>query len=398
MKPWHLPCLAADADVSDAKRRRLDVSTIPMRSSSVADNDSSSSDNDDDRSSPASSSYFVASGAEEDFSTSGIGCQQMPLRDADEGRREEPQADRPNVDVMVANHQDNDADHHRSSSLLAVAPVSSCAGSGSRTSMAGKSVSGGAEEKSCRTSTTLTTPKVGEAGNSSSRSDLELLCRLFPHVAPVTLDCVLLSCAGNVVQCIEQLLKFHHLKPSVDTPLLPVGANFAAAAAAAAAAAYAGLPHVVPTYHHHQRFVASSSFEPLAFPVPPGGGGGGLSTAGGKPPTAAGLSLMPATPFNGTDAMQQICGPGSNNAGPRGLPLGFPYPPAALLPTIAGLRYNYSAMMAAAAMAHGSSSTTGASGATIPKATLPGAAGTPLPYGLLAGSYKCTRPSNESEK
>jgi len=370
------------------------ASSAPMRSTSVAGNDSSSSDNEDVCSSPASSSYFIASGAEEDLSTSGTGCQQTQLCDSDEGRREERQ----NVEVRVANHQDDDSKSHRSSSLLGPTPVLSCAGGGNRTSMAGKSVSGRVEEKSCRTMTMLTTPKIGDVGNSS-RSNLELLCRLFPHVPPVTLDCVLLSCAGNVVQCIDQLLRFHQLKPSVDLPPLPVGANFAAAAAAAAAAAYAGLPHVVPTYHHHQRFAASSTVEPLAFPVPvSGGGGGGLNVACGKPPTPAALSLMPATPFNGADAMHQICGPGGNTAASRALSLGFPYPPTALLPTIAGLRYNYSAMMAAAAMAHASSTTTGSSGAAIPKATLSGAGGVPLPYGLFDGGYKCTGSSTESEK
>jgi len=382
-----------DTGVSDVKRRCLEVamtSSAPMRPSSVADNDSSSSDNDDERSSPTSSSYFVASGAEEDVSTSGTGCQRQQLRDSDEGRREELRMEQQSVDVSVANHQDDDdSDRRRPCSLLAVAPVSSCAGNGSRTSITGKMASGGAEEKSCRSTAMLTLPKIGEGGHGS-RSDIELLCRLFPHVPPVTLDCVLLSCAGNVVQCIEQLLRFHHLKPSVDAPPLPVGANFAAAAAAAAA--YAGLPHVLPTYHHHQRYVASSNVEPLAFPVP---AGGGLNATGGKPPTAGSMSLMPATPFNGTEAMQQICG---NNAGPRGLPLGFPYPPAALLPTIAGLRYNYSAMMAAAAMAH-ATSTTAAGSSAVPKATLSGAGGTPLPYGLFAASgYKCTGSSTDAEK
>jgi len=371
------------------------TSSATMRPSSVAGNDSSSSDNDDERSSPTSSSYFVVSGAEEDVSTSGTGCQRQQLRDSDEGRREEPRVEQQSVDISVANHQDDDDSHrHRPGSLLAVAPVSSYARNGSRTSIATKSVSGGAEEKSCRSAAMLTLPKVGEGGHGS-RSDMELLCRLFPHVPPVTLDCVLLSCAGNVVQCIEQLLRFHQLKPSqVDAPPLPVGANLAAAAAAAAA--YAGLPHVLPTYHHHQRYVASSNVEPLAFPVPTGGG---LNVTGGKPPTAGAMSLMPATPFNGTDAMQQICGAGGNNAGPRGLPLGFPYPPAALLPTIAGLRYNYSAMMAAAAMAHATSSATVAGSSAVSKATLSGAGGTPLPYGLFAADgYKCTASSTDAEK
>jgi len=363
------------------------ASSVPMRSSSITGNDSSSSDNDDDeRSSPASSAYFVASGAEDDLLAPGTRClQQSQLRSRDEGPRETLQVERQNVDISVANHQDDNSDRQRSNSLLGAAPVASCTGSGIKTNMAGKLMSGAAEEKSCRPTTTLTTPKVGGAGNSG-RTDLELLCRLFPHVPPVTIDCVLLSCAGNVVECIEQLLKFHQLKPSVDMPPIPVGANLAAAAAAAAA--YASLPHAVPMYHH-QRFVApSSSVEPPAFPVP-AGGAGSLNVVGGKPPLAPTLPLMPATLFNGAE----ICGSGSNNAGPRALQFGFPYPPAALLPTIAGLRYNYSAMMAAAAMA-----TTGASGAAVPKTTMSGAVGPPLPYGLFAGGYKCTGSSAESDK
>jgi len=380
-------CLDAATGESDAKRRRVEVvltSSAPMRSSSVAGNDSSSSDKDDDeRSSPASSAYLVASGPEEDLCTPGTRCLQPQLRVGDEGRRELMHVELQNVDIRVANHQDDHCDRNRPSSLLAAPPSASI----SRTSIAGKSSSGGPDEKSCRSTTMLTTAKMAGGAGASSRADLELLYRLFPHVPPVTLDCVLLSCAGNVVQCIEQLLKFHQLKPSVDIPPLPVGANFAAAAAAAAA--YVGLPHAVPTYHHHQqRFVSSPSVEPLAFPVP------GVAHSGKSPAAAGSLSLMPAaTPFNGTDAMQQVC------AGPRALPFGFPYPPAALLPTIAGLRYNYSAMMAAAAMAHASSTTTVATGsAPVPKTTLSSAGATSLPYGLFAGSYKYTGSSSESDK
>lgn len=349
-----------------------------MQSSSVAGNDSSCSDNEDDRSSPASSSYFVASGAEEDTSTSATGCHLPQLVSSDERRQKEQQI----VDVRPTHHQEDDSVAVRTSSLLGMPPASSCIGSGNRTSTTRKSVSAGAEDKLCRPMMSmLMSSKIGETGHSS-RSDVELLCRLFPHVPPVTLECVLLSYAGNVVQCIEQLLKFHQLKPSVDAPPLPVGANFAAAAAA-----YAGLPPVqLPTYnHHHQRYVASSNVEtPLTFP---GGGGGKL-------PTAGALSLLPATPFNGSDTLQQICGPGGSNPAQRNLPLGFPYPPAALLPTIAGLRYNYSAMMAAAAMAHASSSTTATGNSALTKSAT---GTTSLPYGLFAaGIYKGT--STDSDK
>ena len=395
-------CFAADAGLADAKRRRVDMTLTStanaQRSTSVtAGNDSSSSDNDDERSSPASSTYFVTSGAEEDLTTlSGTRRQRQKHVCEDEGRRDAAlHVERQDVDVViVASHQDESSErHHRATSILA--PAASCTGSGSRTIMAGKS--GGGAEKSCRPGTT--TSKVGAAAAGHSRTDVELLYRLFPHVPPVTLDCVLLSCAGNVVQCIDQLLKFHQLKPGTGVdmpPSLPVGgANLATAAAAAvAAAAYAGLPPhaAVPMYHQHhhqhqqqQRFVPSSSIEPLVFPLPP--------AAGGKPATA--LPLMSA--YNGPAAADtQI----NTAPPPRALPpFSFTCPPAAaLLPTIAGLRYNYSAMMAAAAMAHASSTTPGASAAAVPKTTLSGL--TSLSYGLFTGgAYKCTGSSSaESDK
>lgn len=376
------------ADVSNAKCRRHEeemTSSASLLSSGVPGNESSSSDDDDaERLSLASSTYLVTSGPEEDPTSTGTGCQQAQLRDG--GRVE---------DAAVANHRhDNDgADRRQSGSLMGVASVTSCTGSGSRTGLVGSSVSGGAELSLCRATTLSTTSEVGEAGVGGG-SDLELLCRLFPHVPPISLDCVLLSCAGNVVQCIEQLLRCYQLKPNVDTlASLPVGANFAAAAAAAAAA-YAGLPHLTSPYQPHHRFVASSAVEPpLAFPVPAVGSGAGSNSTGGKPS----LSLMPVAPFNGADAMRQLYVPG----GPRALPYGFQYPPGALLPTIAGLRYNYSAMMAAAAMAHASTTSTAASGTAVAKATPSGTGGVaPLPYGLglFAGAYKYTGPSSDSDK
>ena len=388
-------CVAAHAGAPDAKRRHHEASAMPMiRSDVVAGNDLTSSDEDDDRLSPASSPYFVTSGAEEE---PGTGFQQTQLIDSDRQLQVERQS------TQDTSHQHDDDQTDRSSSLLAAEPLTpSSTGSGNRPNMTGKSVSVGSEEKSFKASTMMATSKIGEA-MASSRSDLELLCRLFPQVQPVTLDCMLLSCAGNVVQCIEQLLKFYQLKPSVDIPTLPVGANFGAAAAAA----YGGLPpHALPTYHHHHRFVSSSSLDPLAFAMPVGAGGS--ANAGGltKPASAAALSLMPSTQFNNADAMRQLCSPAGNNVGgPRVLPFGFPYPPAAaaaaaaLLPTIAGLRYNYSAMMAAAAMAHASSASTCSSAGPLPKATLSGGAGaTPLPLLFASGGYKCPGPPTDSDK
>jgi len=379
----------------------------PRSSSVTADNQSSSSDNDndDERSSPASSTYL-----EEDLTVmSGARRQRHQKLDCEEKGRPRDTSlhvERHDVDVVRASsHQDDDDNserHHPAAiSLLAATPAPPCTGSTGKTVVAGKSTAASAE-KSCRSG--ATTSKVGPAAAGiagSSRTDVELLYRLFPHVPSVTLDCMLLSCAGNVVQCIEQLLKFHQLKPGgsgVDLPTLPVGegANLATAAAAAvAAAAYAGLPHhpgAVPMYHHQHH---QQRFEPqLAFPL--------SYAAGGKTSTAA-LPLM--TAYNGPAAVNTAAVPQINAVPPppRALPFGFPYPPAALLPTIAGLRYNYSAMMAAAAMAHASSTSTGAGAAGgLPKTTLSGVATgtTPLTYGLFTGgAYKCTGSSSaDSDK
>lgn len=206
----------------------------------------------------------------------------------------------------------------------------------------------------------LGTGEVG--GGEATKSNLDLLGKVFPQMSRGVLELILDACNQDLIKSIEQVLRSHGKEMSTD-------------ALGAAAGSTSG-----PVHHHGpysssssaaQRYLSSAGtslpFNPYAV----------LSSK--STPFSFMSGLAPPGPPSGLGnpadaALRQAYSPAAAAAAAaRGLALTMPYGPAAFMPNFAGFRYNYSAMMAA----------------MVASASTPGgkAVGC-FPYGVFPSQYK----------
>lgn len=159
--------------------------------------------------------------------------------------------------------------------------------------------------------------------DAGSRSNIDLLVKVFPRIDRRTLEAVLESCHQDLVKSIEQVIRNPGMEPTSGL----TGHSFATP-----------LPYA-PSNHpsSHQRLMASSGASPPFGPYSSSASSAFSSLISGLPHGVLGAAAN-------AGGLRQGYG---TAAGLGGLALTVPYGPAAFIPNFAGFRYNYSAMMAA---------------------------------------------------
>lgn len=159
--------------------------------------------------------------------------------------------------------------------------------------------------------------KTGIGGSSHSdvkkSANLELLCRLFPHMKRSVLQLILQGCNEDATQAIEQVLNNHSTQQQQHL--------------------HAAVKQQTNTQLLHSAYLTATT---TSAPQPP---------AASAPHSSLKSAFSPISTFTTNPAaLTALRYPYPPTT--RGLPIGFPYPPG-IFPGLASLGYNYNAMAAA---------------------------------------------------